>query len=68
MVQRKQLVGRQSQEDADLAARQQAQLKQLAAGTSAAALQQQQMNEKRTQDERHQKERDQLDKQFRKPL
>jgi hypothetical protein len=66
-MQRKQLVARQSQEDADLAARQQAQLKQLPAGTSAAALQQQ-MNEKRAQDERHQKERDQLDKQFRKPI
>ena len=67
ILQRKQLIARQQQEDADLAARQQAQLKQLPPGASAAHLQQQQQNEKRAQDERHQRERDQLDKQFRKP-
>ena len=67
ITQRKQLIARQTQEDADLAARQQAQLKQLPTGASAAQVQQQQ-TEKRAQDERHQKERDQLDKQFRKPI
>jgi len=68
IAQRKQLVARQAQEDADLAARHQAQLKQLPAGTSPAALQQQQAKEKQAQDERHQRERDQLDKQARKPI
>jgi hypothetical protein len=42
-------------------------LKQVPAGTSAAAIQQQQTTEKRAQDQRHQRERDQLDKQFRQP-
>ncbi len=66
-MQLKQLNAKQQKEDADLAARHQAQLKQLPAGVSAAQLQQQQQNETKAQDVRHQQERDQLDKQFKKP-
>lgn len=66
-MQLKQLNAKQQKEDADLAARHQAQLKQLPAGVSAAQLQQQQQNETKAQDVRHQQERDQLDKQFKNP-
>ena len=64
---RKQLMARQQKEDADLAARQQAQLKALPPGTSPAQLQKQQQNEKRALDQRHQQELAQLDKQIKKP-
>jgi hypothetical protein len=68
MLERKQLLTQQSREDADLVARQQAQLKQLPAGTSPAQLQKQQQTERQAQDVRHQKERDQLDQRYRKPV
>ncbi|MGH7592547.1 MAG: DUF6600 domain-containing protein [Gemmatimonadales bacterium] len=66
-LQRKQLNARQQQEDAALAARHQAQSHASPPGMTPAQIQQQQQNETRAQDERHQKERDQLDKQYRKP-